>query len=90
VIAKKMIVEPHFDADDNFIHRCRECGEEALFGFGVSLRRGRVGTWYCAKHKPQQQTTSTTNGANSPLLPSSTPDAGHPIGWAVLLIANEK
>jgi hypothetical protein len=64
-----MIAEPHFDADGNFIHRCCKCGEEASFGYGVSLRRGRLGTWYCAKHQPQQQTTPTTNGANSTLCP---------------------
>jgi hypothetical protein len=34
-----MVTEPYFDADDNFIHRCCECGEEALFGYGVSLQR---------------------------------------------------
>jgi hypothetical protein len=62
-----MIVERHFDADDNFIHRCCKCGEGAPFGFGLSLRRGRLGTWYCANHKPQQQTTSIKNGANSVL-----------------------
>jgi hypothetical protein len=53
-----MVTEPYFNADDNFIHRCCECGEEALFGYGVSLRRGRLGTWYCTKHKPQQQNES--------------------------------
>jgi hypothetical protein len=64
-----MIAEPLFDADGNFIHHCCKCGEEASFGYGVSLRRGRLGTWYCAKHQPQQQTTPTTNGANSTPCP---------------------
>jgi hypothetical protein len=61
-----MIGEPHFDGNDNFIHRCCKCGHEAPFGFGVSLGRERLGTWYCANHKPQQQTTSTPNDANLP------------------------
>jgi len=57
---KTMIAEPHFDADNKFIHRCRKCGGEAPFGFSVSLRRGRLGTWYCANHK-----TAATNDVNT-------------------------
>jgi hypothetical protein len=84
-----MTAEPHFDADDNFIHRCCECGEEALFGYGVSLRHGRLGTWCCVKHKPQQQTTPTTDGANSTPCPSPEYDPEHrlgrsrAVGWGV-------
>jgi hypothetical protein len=44
-----MTREPHFDADGNFIHPCCICGGGAGFGFGVSLRRGELGTWYCGK-----------------------------------------
>ena len=52
---EEMITERHFDADDNFIHRCCECGEEAPFGFRVSLRRGTLGTWYCANTNRSNQ-----------------------------------
>ena len=47
--------EPHFDADANFIHRCRACGKEARFGYGVSLRNNKLGTWLCAEHRPVSQ-----------------------------------
>ena len=60
---EEMITELHFDSDDNFIHRCCECGEEASFGFRVCLRRGALGSWYCAKHR--RNTPSTANDANS-------------------------
>jgi hypothetical protein len=45
--------EPHFDAAGRFIHQC-ECGREASFGFGANLRKGRLGTWYCAACKPPE------------------------------------
>ena len=83
-----MIGEPHFDADDNFIHRYCKCGHEAPFGFGVSLRRGKLGAWYCASHKPQPQTISTINCANSASSPSSTIDAERPVDGQDVLTAN--
>jgi hypothetical protein len=73
-----MMIEPQFDAAGNFIHRCCRCGEQAYFGYGVSLRRGRLGAWYCANHKPQQQTTPTTNGVHSTPLPPQIPDVEPP------------
>jgi hypothetical protein len=44
---------PHFDASGRFIHHCK-CRREASFGFGVNLRKGRLGTWYCAACKPPE------------------------------------
>jgi hypothetical protein len=85
-----MIGEPHFDADNNFIHHCCKCGGEAPFGFGVSLRRGRLGIWYCANHRPLHQTASMTNGLNSPSSPSSTPDPERPVDGEAVLTANGK
>jgi hypothetical protein len=32
------------------LHACR-CGQWGAFGFGVSLRDGQAGTWFCAAHK---------------------------------------
>ena len=46
--------EPHFDADGNFIHRCRACGAGANFGYGVSLRSNKLGTWYCGDCRPDK------------------------------------
>ncbi len=54
-----MTAEPHFDADDNFIHRCCECGEEALFGYGVSLRPRQ--TWNLVLRETQAAATNDTN-----------------------------
>jgi hypothetical protein len=39
-------------ADQLFLHFCCECGAWAPFGYGVSLREGRLGRWYCAAHRP--------------------------------------
>src|SRR5262249_44632854 len=35
-----------------FLHFCIECGAFGAFGYGVSLRAGRLGRWYCAEHRP--------------------------------------
>ena len=35
-------------------HRCRVCGQAAHFGFGVHMRQGREGRWFCAAHQPQE------------------------------------
>ena len=37
------------------LHYCEKCGAFAPFGYGVSLRRGRLGRWYCAAHRPQDR-----------------------------------
>jgi hypothetical protein len=36
-----------------FLHFCVECGAFGAFGYGVSLRAGRLGRWYCAEHRPE-------------------------------------
>jgi hypothetical protein len=38
----------------NVQHFCAECGRWAAFGFGVSLRKGQLGRWYCAEHRPDR------------------------------------
>jgi hypothetical protein len=35
-----------------FLHFCVECGRWGAFGYGVNLRAGRVGAWYCGEHRP--------------------------------------
>jgi hypothetical protein len=42
-----------------FLHFCIECGRWGAFGYGVNLRAGRLGAWYCATHRPQCQGRST-------------------------------
>jgi hypothetical protein len=40
-----------FDEAGRFFHYCA-CGEWGSFGYGVLLREDRLGTWYCAAHRP--------------------------------------
>jgi hypothetical protein len=35
-----------------FLHFCVVCGRFGAFGYGVSLRTGKPGRWYCAAHRP--------------------------------------
>jgi hypothetical protein len=35
-----------------FVHCCGVCGVWGAFGFGVNLRAGRLGQWYCFGHRP--------------------------------------
>ena len=39
--------------DGSFLHFCAECGAWGSFGYGVNMRAGRPGRWYCAAHRPQ-------------------------------------
>ncbi len=34
------------------LHFCVECGAWGAFGYGVNLRAGRLGRWYCGAHRP--------------------------------------
>jgi Protein of unknown function (DUF3987) len=34
-------------------HFCLECGRIAAFGYGVCLKAGRLGRWYCGEHRPR-------------------------------------
>ena len=55
--------EPHFDADDRFIHRCCICGGNAWFGYSVSLRGDKLGTWYCGACRPDKPIVRDANEA---------------------------
>lgn len=38
------------------LHPCCICGaDQAPYGYGVSLLKGRLGKWYCRDHRPDQQ-----------------------------------
>jgi hypothetical protein len=35
------------------LHFCAVCGRWGAYGYGVNLRAGRLGHWYCAAHRPK-------------------------------------
>jgi hypothetical protein len=37
-----------------FLHFCVECGKYGPYGYGVELRKGKEGTWYCKEHRPDK------------------------------------
>jgi hypothetical protein len=39
--------------DGSLLHFCTECGAWGAFGYGVNMRAGRPGRWFCAAHRPQ-------------------------------------
>ena len=41
-----------YDKERRFLHYCVVCGEWGAFGYGVFLRRGQPGKWFCGNHKP--------------------------------------
>jgi len=41
------------EKDGVFLHFCVECGRFGLFGYGVRLRAGQLGRWYCREHRPR-------------------------------------
>jgi hypothetical protein len=43
------------DRNGVFVHFCIECGRWGAYGYGVSVRAGRLGRWYCAAHRPGAQ-----------------------------------
>ena len=60
--------EPYFDEAGRFIHPCRICGREAGRGYGVALREGKLGEWFCAEcdPTPPQPVAQTTTSTPSP------------------------
>jgi len=65
VTAKELAYEPDFsepctarrgrvqERNGVFLHFCVECGAWGAFGYGVSMRTGKLGRWYCATHRPR-------------------------------------
>jgi hypothetical protein len=56
------MTEPDNQSPAPFEHFCEICGEWGAFGYGVALRHGRVGRWYCFKHRPEIVSTMTDGG----------------------------
>jgi len=42
-----------WQAGFKLLHFCQVCGAWAPFGFGVNLRAGQLGRWFCAEHRTQ-------------------------------------
>ena len=42
-----------------FLHFCVECGRFGPYGYGVRLRAGQLGRWYCREHRPQKLMSSS-------------------------------
>ncbi len=45
-----------------FLHFCCRCGRFAAFGYGVRLRAGRLGRWYCGEHRPEVRMSHAASG----------------------------
>jgi hypothetical protein len=41
------------DLDGVLVHFCAECGRWGVYGYGVNIRAGRLGRWYCTAHRPK-------------------------------------
>ena len=41
-----------YDSEGHFVHYCK-CGRDAGNGYGVSLRAGNLGVWFCSEHNPK-------------------------------------
>jgi hypothetical protein len=71
--------EPNFDVpcsarrgrieerDGLFLHFCFDCGAWGAYGYGINLRSGRLGRWYCAVHRPWAGVGSTTDATGTDL-----------------------
>jgi hypothetical protein len=45
-----------------FLHFCVECGRFGPYGYGVRLRAGQLGRWYCREHRPNPIRTDSIMG----------------------------
>ena len=48
---KVRIVKLKSSGAEVFLHSCLFCDKFASFGFEVSLRKNKLGLWYCREHK---------------------------------------
>jgi len=53
-------------------HRCAVCGKPASFGYGCNLLADppRLGTWYCAEHRPGQPAPPAVEPGPAPKKPT--------------------
>jgi hypothetical protein len=45
---------------DVFLHFCVDCGRFGSYGYGIHLRSGQLGRWYCREHPPQDHGLART------------------------------
>jgi hypothetical protein len=57
---EETIPSAYYDNEGRFIHNCAICGRGANRGYGVSIKRGQLGAWFCSEHLP------TPTGLRSP------------------------
>lgn len=55
VLRKQLPPEPEPPVPPPFEHPCEVCGDFAFWGYGVSLRAGKLGEWYCDQHRPDKK-----------------------------------
>jgi hypothetical protein len=48
-----------------FLHYCEVCGAWGAFGYGVKLRVGRLGRWFCFQHRPPDRTMQQAANDNT-------------------------
>jgi hypothetical protein len=53
------------EINDVLLHFCVECGRFGPFGYGVELRAGRLGRWYCREHWPQTRANESSERAET-------------------------
>jgi hypothetical protein len=47
------------EVEGAFLHFCVECGRFGPYGYGVRLRAGQLGRWYCREHRPLKLMSSS-------------------------------
>jgi hypothetical protein len=65
------------DEKGRFVHYCH-CGAWGSFGVEVSLREGKLGTWYCAEHRPKPVPVAVPETPAPKAAPKTPPDAPWP------------
>lgn len=61
--------ETRIDEQGHFLHYCH-CGKAAPFGFGIRLRTGDLGRWYCAEHVDEGEKKENSMPPLDPAVPS--------------------
>jgi hypothetical protein len=63
------------ETDNTTARFCMECGRIAPFGYGVHLRVGQAGHWYCGEHRPASEGSVAVRGDGAGSRPRSLVDA---------------
>jgi hypothetical protein len=66
-----------WDERGRFIHYCH-CGAWAAYGYGMSVRHGRFGKWYCREHRPADPTKEAIMPEERPTQPLPKDDGKGP------------